>query len=114
MADLRTLLINMHHALNEYRPHQARESAAELMQDLLDRTRRETAGVQEVVERGRRVLEGLGSLGVDGDGGGAAAAAATATAAAAVVVGGEGVGKEGEMGMIRERDLWSITDGLLA
>lgn len=111
MADLRTLLINMHHALNEYRPHQARESAAELMQDLLDRTRRETAGVQEVVERGRRVLEGLGSLGVDGDGAGAAA---TATAAAAVVVGGEGVGKEGEMGMIRERDLWSITDGLLA
>ncbi|KAI9899888.1 hypothetical protein N3K66_004150 [Trichothecium roseum] len=124
VADLRTLLINIHHTLNEYRPHQARESAAELMQDLLDRTRRETAGVQEVVDRGRRVLEGLGSLGVDGDGVGSAAAAAAAgsmaatatatTAASSAAVTGEGVGEEGEMGAMRERDLWSITDGLLA
>ncbi|VUC38242.1 unnamed protein product [Clonostachys rosea] len=60
--DLNTLLFNIHHALNEYRPHQARESAAELMQEHLDRTRRETTAIRSQVEKARRVLEGLGSL----------------------------------------------------
>ncbi|KAF4595719.1 mediator of RNA polymerase II transcription subunit 7 [Ophiocordyceps camponoti-floridani] len=45
MQHLRTLFINMHHVLNEYRPHQARESAMELMQDHLDRTRAETLAI---------------------------------------------------------------------
>ncbi|KAI6778547.1 uncharacterized protein J7T54_003297 [Emericellopsis cladophorae] len=62
ISDINTLLINIHHALNEYRPHQARESAAELMQDHLDTIRRETTSVREGVDRARRVLEGLGSL----------------------------------------------------
>ncbi|KAF4121400.1 hypothetical protein GMORB2_1807 [Geosmithia morbida] len=60
--DLRTLLINMHHTLNEYRPHQARESAAEMMQDHLDKVRSETVAVRSQVDKARRVLEGLGSL----------------------------------------------------
>lgn len=60
--DIRTLLINVHHALNEYRPHQARESAAEMMQEHLDRTRRETVAIRSQVDKARRVLEGLGSL----------------------------------------------------
>ncbi|POR32629.1 Mediator of RNA polymerase II transcription subunit 7, partial [Tolypocladium paradoxum] len=47
--DLRTLFINMHHILNEYRPHQARESAMELMQDHLDRTRAETVAIRTQV-----------------------------------------------------------------
>lgn len=62
VEDLRTLLINIHHALNEYRPHQARESAAEMMHDHLDRTRRETVAVRSQVDKAKRVLEGLGSL----------------------------------------------------
>lgn len=60
--DIRTLLINIHHALNEYRPHQARESAAELMQEHLDRTQRETVAIRSQVDKAKWVLEGLGSL----------------------------------------------------
>ncbi|PNP39739.1 hypothetical protein TGAMA5MH_08410 [Trichoderma gamsii] len=60
--DLRTVFINMHHILNEYRPHQARESAIEMMQDHLDRTRTETAAIRTQVDKARKVLEGLGSL----------------------------------------------------
>lgn len=54
----------MHHILNEYRPHQARESAIELMQDHLDRTRAETVAIRTQVDKARSVLEGLGSLGL--------------------------------------------------
>lgn len=62
IKDLRTLFINIHHILNEYRPHQARESAIEMMQDHLDRTRTETAAIRTQVDKARKVLEGLGSL----------------------------------------------------
>jgi mediator of RNA polymerase II transcription subunit 7 len=62
IKDLRTIFINMHHILNEYRPHQARESAIEMMQDHLDRTRTETAAIRTQVDKARKVLEGLGSL----------------------------------------------------
>ncbi|KAH0489707.1 hypothetical protein TgHK011_010125 [Trichoderma gracile] len=62
ILDIRTLFINIHHILNEYRPHQARESAIEMMQDHLDRTRTETAAIRTQVDKARKVLEGLGSL----------------------------------------------------
>ncbi|KAK5996487.1 Mediator of RNA polymerase II transcription subunit 7 [Cladobotryum mycophilum] len=62
--DLRTLFINMHHIINEYRPHQARESAIEMMQDHLDKTHTETIAIRTQVDKARRVLEGLGSLGI--------------------------------------------------
>lgn len=60
--DIETILINMHSGINEYRPHQARESLIQTMQDRLDQVRAETAAVNAVTDKAKRVLEGLGSI----------------------------------------------------
>ncbi|KLU85872.1 hypothetical protein MAPG_04892 [Magnaporthiopsis poae ATCC 64411] len=62
IKDITALLMNVEHAINEYRPHQTREQLIELMQDHLDRTRAETAALRAATDRARRVLEGLGSI----------------------------------------------------
>lgn len=60
--DIETILINMHNGINEYRPHQARESLIQTMQNRLDQIRAETAAVNAVTDKAKRVLEGLGSI----------------------------------------------------
>ncbi|KAF9429873.1 Mediator of RNA polymerase II transcription subunit 7 [Podila epigama] len=44
---IRLIFINMHHILNEYRPHQARETLRLMMQDQLDRKKRDTAALKK-------------------------------------------------------------------
>ncbi|KAI0164038.1 mediator complex, subunit Med7 [Xylariaceae sp. FL1272] len=62
ITDIRDIFINMHHLINEYRPHQARESLISMMQSQLDRTRTETNTIRDAKDKAERVLEGLGSL----------------------------------------------------
>jgi mediator of RNA polymerase II transcription subunit 7 len=64
IEDLKTLAINFHHLLNEYRPHQARESLILTMQDQLEKTRAETEGILRMKGEVERLLEGLGSVGL--------------------------------------------------
>ena len=54
----------MHHLLNEYRPHQARESLVEMMRDQLERSKAETAGIYKIKKEVEDVLEGLEKAGL--------------------------------------------------
>ncbi|KAI1141865.1 MED7-domain-containing protein [Hypoxylon sp. FL0543] len=66
-ADIRDLFINFHHLINEYRPHQARESLISMMQAQLDRTRAETNAIRDAKDKAERIMEGLGSLKIEDD-----------------------------------------------
>ncbi|KAI3324348.1 MED7-domain-containing protein [Xylariaceae sp. AK1471] len=65
ITDIRDLFINFHHLVNEYRPHQARESLISMMQSQLDRTRAETNAIRDAKDKAERVLEGLSSLTIE-------------------------------------------------
>ncbi|KAI0176570.1 MED7 protein-domain-containing protein [Hypoxylon sp. FL1284] len=65
--DIRDIIINFHHLINEYRPHQARESLITMMQSQLDQTRAETNAIRDAKDKAERVMEGLGSLKVEDD-----------------------------------------------
>ncbi|KAI2617761.1 MED7-domain-containing protein [Hypoxylon sp. NC1633] len=65
LNDIRDLFINFHHLINEYRPHQARESLISMMQAQLDRTRAETNAIRDAKDKAERIMEGLGSLKVE-------------------------------------------------
>ncbi|KAK1483426.1 hypothetical protein CTAM01_13413 [Colletotrichum tamarilloi] len=102
IEDLRTIFINFHHVLNEYRPHQARESAIALMQSNLDRTRAETAAIRAQVDTAKRVLEGLGSIDTP-----------KVPDIISSVVDGELTSKEAETFVkTREQEVWGEADAL--
>ncbi|KAG9243738.1 MED7 protein-domain-containing protein [Calycina marina] len=65
VIDLNMLFFNMHYLLNEYRPHQARESLIEMMEDQLERSKAETACIYKVKREVESVLEGLGKAGLE-------------------------------------------------
>lgn len=102
VQDLRTIFINMHHILNEYRPHQARESAIKMMEDHLDRTRAETVAIRTQVDKAKRVLEGLGSIGVPAD--------TTASQKLKPSQGNEAAEKNAALD--RDADTWAVVDNL--
>ncbi|KAG0136126.1 MED7 protein-domain-containing protein [Tuber indicum] len=58
-ADLETIRFNMHHLINEYRPHQARETLCLGMEEQLERTRRETEENRKAVAKVEDILAGL-------------------------------------------------------
>ncbi|KAF1850250.1 uncharacterized protein K460DRAFT_266774, partial [Cucurbitaria berberidis CBS 394.84] len=59
IAHILTMVTNMHALINEYRPHQARETLIAKMEEQLERKVKEVEGVRKVGERVRGVLEGF-------------------------------------------------------
>ncbi|MCJ1404102.1 Mediator of RNA polymerase II transcription subunit 7 [Xylographa trunciseda] len=58
--DLRDLFRNAHQAVNEYRPHQAREALILMMEAQVERGRREKEGIGELRTKVDELLAGLG------------------------------------------------------
>lgn len=65
--DLRDLFRNVYHALNMYRPWQAKEALIHLLEETRDRAKREIKGVEELKKKVDGVLKGLEGLGDDED-----------------------------------------------
>ncbi|POS82412.1 hypothetical protein EPUL_006262, partial [Erysiphe pulchra] len=67
VQDIRTLSVNFHHLLNEYRPHQARESLILMMREQLDHRRAEISGVEECRGKVEKILENLSKIEIPED-----------------------------------------------
>ncbi|CAA9966082.1 hypothetical protein CFE70_009478 [Pyrenophora teres f. teres 0-1] len=65
LKDIMTMVANMHALINEYRPHQARHTLIERMEEQVRRKREEVEGVRRMGEKVREVLSGFGA--VDGE-----------------------------------------------
>ncbi|ANB15256.1 Med7p [Sugiyamaella lignohabitans] len=59
VEDIRVIVINMHHLLNEYRPHQARESLVLLIEDQIQTRRSEINSLKESNDAIRNKITGL-------------------------------------------------------
>lgn len=60
LKDMLTMVTNMHALINEYRPHQARETLIKKMEEQVERKKREIEGVRKMSEKVRSVLDGFG------------------------------------------------------
>lgn len=104
-ADILTLVTNMHALINEYRPHQARETLIAKMEEQVQRKRNEVEGVRKISERVREVLKGFGAEAPAEEGGKQGDRDAKA----------EGLGRASEEDKRRmgQRRMWRAMDELL-
>lgn len=63
VQDIRTILINMHHLINEYRPHQARETLIMMMEEQIEQMDKEIEDSRKARERVEEVLREAQSIG---------------------------------------------------
>lgn len=59
---IRTILVNIHHLLNEYRPHQSRESLIMLLEEQLEYKKKEVAHIDQVCEQVKEKLKEVQAL----------------------------------------------------
>lgn len=57
--DLETITSNMHDLVNQYRPHQARESLISMMKERVEKMRAEIKAIAEAKARARKLMEAL-------------------------------------------------------
>lgn len=56
---IRTILINIHHLLNEYRPHQSRESLIMLLEEQLEYKKEEIKNIEATCEQVKQKLKNI-------------------------------------------------------
>ncbi|KAL6154417.1 Mediator of RNA polymerase II transcription subunit 7 [Exserohilum turcicum] len=102
LKDMMTMVANMHALINEYRPHQARQTLIERMEEQVRRKRAEVEGVRKMADKVREVLGSFGA--VDGDDKAEHADAGRDE---------NGVGKQQARKMDAQRDGWETLDEVL-
>lgn len=70
---IRIILVNIHHLLNEYRPHQSRESLIMLLEEQLEFKKREIQHIEQTCQHVREKLGRIQESGQSQSGGGAEA-----------------------------------------
>lgn len=60
LDELRTLFLNAHHLVNEYRPYQAREALIALLEERVRRGREEVEGVQVMADKVGALFKSMG------------------------------------------------------
>lgn len=100
LADLRTLFLNAHHLVNEYRPHQARETVIEMVAEQVRKRRDEIEGVRRMQGKVDEVFGALTERGAKDE-----QAAATMDG-----VGNEMARESLERQRQRMADLWTTLD----
>ncbi|KAF2398921.1 MED7-domain-containing protein [Trichodelitschia bisporula] len=60
LEHLTTLYLNAHHLINEYRPHQARETLITMLEEQVQRKRAEVEGVRRLAGRVEQLMGELG------------------------------------------------------
>ncbi|EUC27696.1 hypothetical protein COCCADRAFT_30878 [Bipolaris zeicola 26-R-13] len=103
LKDIMTMVANMHALINEYRPHQARQTLIERMEEQVRRKRAEVEGVRKMGEKVRQVLAGFGA--VDGE--------EKDWARDAGAEGSTGVGKEQVRKTEAQRGTWEALEEVL-
>ncbi|GCE99909.1 mediator of RNA polymerase II transcription subunit 7 [Zygosaccharomyces mellis] len=68
---IRIILVNIHHLLNEYRPHQSRESLIMLLEEQLEFKKREIQHIEQICQHVREKLGRIQEGGQSESGGGA-------------------------------------------
>lgn len=59
MKEIKSILINIHHLLNEYRPHQSRESLIMLLEEQLEHKKREIKHIEQVCAEVKQDLKNM-------------------------------------------------------
>lgn len=65
LEQLNTILLNAHQLVNDYRPHQARETLIMMMEDQLERKKAEVEGIRKMRDKIDDMLDGLGQEGLE-------------------------------------------------
>lgn len=66
LEHIRTILVNIHHLLNEYRPHQSRESLIMLLEEQLEYKKKEIQHIEQICEEVRERLKSMCDVYIDG------------------------------------------------
>ncbi|PVH92109.1 hypothetical protein DM02DRAFT_620133 [Periconia macrospinosa] len=110
LREILNLVMNMHALINEYRPHQARETLIRVLEGQVERKKKEIEGVRRMAGRVGEALEGLRGAAAAAGGGEEGGGVDGNEGEGSSSGGGGGVEKDEEK--IAMREMWRALEGV--